>query len=240
MLTCLVFLRSSNWQDLVSLQWGEVLWACCQCSLQLSTACWAQKKRAWGQAALWGEVERRAWRSEVEEVEGVEWERERTMYALGFWLPVTLTNSSSNLNFAPRCEEWGILGHWVQFRVHFEIHNEWLHPWLPTRVNVFSEMYICLKLGKSVSHFVILVCTYLSREHPALALRQGWDWLQQQHPATPWKGISGSDNGMAWHGLHLLATVPIRCVGFISDVNKHLLIFNTNADDNSNVVEHLI
>ena len=38
----------------------------------------------------------------------------------------------------------------------------------------------------------------LSREHPALALRQGWDWLQQQHPATPWKGISG-DNDMTWH-----------------------------------------
>ena len=32
---------------------------------------------------------------------------------------VTLTNSSSNLNFAPRCEERGI-----QFRVHFEIHDE--------------------------------------------------------------------------------------------------------------------
>ena len=31
----------------------------------------------------------------------------------------------------------------------------------------------------------------LSREHPALALRQSWVWLQQQHPATPWKGISG-------------------------------------------------
>ena len=31
----------------------------------------------------------------------------------------------------------------------------------------------------------------LSREYPALALRQGWDWLQQQHPVTPWKGISG-------------------------------------------------
>ena len=40
---------------------------------------------------------------------------------------VTLTNSSSNLNSAPRYEEWGILGHRVQFRVHFEIHNERLH-----------------------------------------------------------------------------------------------------------------
>ena len=25
----------------------------------------------------------------------------------------------------------------------------------------------------------------LSREHPALTLRQGWDWLQQQHPRNP-------------------------------------------------------
>ena len=31
----------------------------------------------------------------------------------------------------------------------------------------------------------------LPREYPALALRQGWNWLQQQHPVTPWKGISG-------------------------------------------------
>ena len=45
---------------------------------------------------------------------------------------VTLTNSSSKLNFSSRCEEWGILGHWVQFRVHFEIHNKWLHQWVPT------------------------------------------------------------------------------------------------------------
>ena len=30
----------------------------------------------------------------------------------------------------------------------------------------------------------------LSREYPALALRQSWDWLQQQHPMTPWKGIN--------------------------------------------------
>ena len=86
-LTCLVFLRSSDWQDLVSLQWEEVLWACCQCSLQLSTACWAQKKGSWRQAAPWGEVERSPWRSEVEGVEGVEWERERIIKALGFWLP---------------------------------------------------------------------------------------------------------------------------------------------------------
>ena len=34
----------------------------------------------------------------------------------------------------------------------------------------------------------------LSREY--LALRQGWDWLQQQHPVTPWKGISGYGQ---WH-----------------------------------------
>ena len=38
----------------------------------------------------------------------------------------------------------------------------------------------------------------LSREHPALALRRGWDWLQQQHPATPWKGISGYGQ---WHDM---------------------------------------
>ena len=36
----------------------------------------------------------------------------------------------------------------------------------------------------------------LSREYPALALRQSWDWLQQQHPTTPWKGISGYGQ---WH-----------------------------------------
>ena len=36
----------------------------------------------------------------------------------------------------------------------------------------------------------------LSREHPALALRRGWDWLQQQHPATPWKGT------MTWHDIY--------------------------------------
>ena len=46
----------------------------------------------------------------------------------------------------------------------------------------------------------------LSREHPALALRQGWDWLQQQHPMTPWKGISG--NG-PWH--EMLFVSPRRC-----------------------------
>ena len=38
----------------------------------------------------------------------------------------------------------------------------------------------------------------LSSEHPALALRQGWDWLQQQYPATPWKGISGYGY---WHDM---------------------------------------
>ena len=38
----------------------------------------------------------------------------------------------------------------------------------------------------------------LSREYPALALRQGWDWLQQQHPATPWKVISGYGQ---WHDM---------------------------------------
>ena len=40
------------------------------------------------------------------------------------------------------------------------------------------------------------IAHHLSREHPALALRQGWDWLQQQHPATPWKGMSGYGQ---WH-----------------------------------------
>ena len=136
-LICLVFLRSSGWQDLVSLQWGEVLWACCQCSLQLSTACWAQKKRSWGKAAPWGgggeePLKIRSWRSRGHHVR----EREQCMLS-GFDSlisggSVTQTNSSSNLNSAPRCEEWGILGHWVQFRVHFEIHNEWLHLWVPT------------------------------------------------------------------------------------------------------------
>ena len=38
----------------------------------------------------------------------------------------------------------------------------------------------------------------LSREYPALTLRQGWDWLQQQHLATPWKGISGYGQ---WHDM---------------------------------------
>ena len=33
-------------------------------------------------------------------------------------------------------------------------------------------------------------------EYPALALRQSWDWLQQQHPVTPWKWISGYGQ---WH-----------------------------------------
>ena len=85
----------------------------------------------------WGEVERSPWRSKVEGVEGVEWERENIECSWGFdYLisrgSVMLTNSSSNLNSVPRCEEWGILGHWVQFRVHFEIHNEWLYLWVPT------------------------------------------------------------------------------------------------------------
>ena len=53
-LTCFVFLRSWYWQDLVPLQWGEVLWVCCLCSLQLFTTHWAQRKRSWGQAAPWG------------------------------------------------------------------------------------------------------------------------------------------------------------------------------------------
>ena len=39
----------------------------------------------------------------------------------------------------------------------------------------------------------------LSRQYPALTLRQGWDWLQQQHPVTPWKGISGYGRDMTWH-----------------------------------------
>ena len=39
--------------------------------------------------------------------------------------------------------------------------------------------------------FVHTDTMFLSREYPALALRQGWDRLQQQHPVTPWKGISG-------------------------------------------------
>ena len=31
-----------------------------------------------------------------------------------------------------RCEEWCILGHWVQFRVSFEMNNERLRLWIPT------------------------------------------------------------------------------------------------------------
>ena len=86
-LTCLVFLRS-NWQDLMSLQWREVLWACCQCSLQFSTVFWAQKKSSWGQAALLGGMQRNPWRSKVEGVEGVEWEREHNVGTgvLATWL----------------------------------------------------------------------------------------------------------------------------------------------------------
>ena len=63
---------------------------------------------------------------------------------------VTLTNSSSNLNSAPRCEEWGILGHWVQFRVHFEIHNEWLHLWVPTAPLTSCLMSSSLCLWNSI------------------------------------------------------------------------------------------
>ena len=38
------------------------------------------------------------------------------------------------------------------------------------------------------------------------ALRQSWDWLQQQHPATKWKGISGYGqwHDMTWHILRLM------------------------------------
>ena len=53
---------------------------------------------------------------------------------------VTLTNSSSTLNFAPRCEEWGILGHWLQVRLHFESHNEWVHLLVPIYPNIKSSV----------------------------------------------------------------------------------------------------
>ena len=49
----------------------------------------------------------------------------------------------------------------------------------------------------------------LSREYPALALRQGWDWLQQhtqEHPATPWLRT------MTWHDtLVKFHSVPHTC-----------------------------
>ena len=45
----------------------------------------------------------------------------------------------------------------------------------------------------------------LSREYPALALRQGgMGLLQQQHPATTWKGISGYGQ---WHDMIQCAVV---------------------------------
>ena len=58
------------------------------------------------------------------------------------------------------------------------------------------------ELHVEVSLSEILNPTLLISEGPAMswrliqgvpcpALRQGWDWLQQQHPVTPWKGISG-------------------------------------------------
>ena len=47
-----------------------------------------------------------------------------------------------------------------------------------------AELHVQVSLSK------ILNPTLLIKEYPALALRQGWDWHQQQHPATPWKGIS--------------------------------------------------
>ena len=50
------------------------------------------------------------------------------------------------------------------------------------------------ELHVEVSLSEILNPTLLTSECPAmswrLTLRQAWDWLQQQHPATPWKGIS--------------------------------------------------
>ena len=38
----------------------------------------------------------------------------------------------------------------------------------------------------------------LFRVYLALALRQGWDWLQQQHPSTPWKGIKQLQTMDGW------------------------------------------
>ena len=51
-----------------------------------------------------------------------------------------------------------------------------------------AELHVEVSLSETLNP------TLLIREYPSL--RQGWDWLQQQHPATPWKGISGSDNDM--------------------------------------------
>ena len=63
-----------------------------------------------------------------------------------------------------------------------------------------AELHVEVSLSKILNP-TLLISEGLSREYPALALRQGWDWLQQQHPVTPWKGISGYRpwHDMTWH-----------------------------------------
>ena len=88
-------------------------------------------------------------------------------------------------------------------------HKHIKHPLIPVS-KVKEEEYFRAARQDKQKHIAIEGDS--SREHPALALRQGWDWLQQQHPVTPWKGISGYGqwHDMTWHDTSLLQETTAR------------------------------